>query len=87
MPSPILIQSDVDTALADFNTKLAAAVTAISAMYTVQFPATSYAAATAQAVAIKAAGDARDAIAKTLADAAGQGAAIAAQVKPLLPLS
>jgi len=81
------IQSDVDAALADFATKLAAANTAIVAMYTVQFPATSYATAASQAADVKAAGDARDAIASMLATAQDRAATVGDQVKQLLPLS
>jgi len=87
MPTPMLIQADVDTALSDFATKLAAASTAFVAMSTVQFPATSYATAAAQSDAIKAAGVASDAIAALFANAQGRAAAVGDEVKALLPVS
>lgn len=87
MSTPIRIQSDLDAALADLNAKLDAATLAVIALYTVQFPATSYATAASQADALRAAGNARDAIAATLATFSDRAASVAALIKPLLPIS
>lgn len=84
MPA-MTIQSDADAALADFNTKLATAVAAVTAMTTVQFPATSYTDATANAAQVKAAGDASLIIANALAGAAAIAGSVIVQVKQILP--
>jgi hypothetical protein len=56
-------------------------------MTTVQFPAASYANATAQALAVKAAGDAQVVITNSLTAAAATAAAVIAQVQLILPVS